>query len=200
MAAPYALTADGFESQIGTNHLGHFALTNLLLPKLSDRAVTVSSMAHWPGRINLADLNWKNRRYAPWLAYSQSKLANLLFTHELQRRLAAAASPLRALAAHPGYSHTNLQGAPGRNWETPSFQQPPRWSGPTPTSEPGRRCLRPPRICPATFLSGPDSATSGGPNPSDAAGGRKTRRLPPRCGTYRSSSPAPNFRLAPRMR
>ena len=87
MAAPYALTADGFESQIGTNHLGHFALTNLLLPKLSDRVVTVSSMAHWPGRIDLNDLNWKNRRYSPWLAYSQSKLANLLFTSELQRRL-----------------------------------------------------------------------------------------------------------------
>ena len=114
MAAPYALTADGFESQIGTNHLGHFALTNLLLPKLSDRVVTVSSMAHWPGRIDLNDLNWKNRRYSPWLAYSQSKLANLLFTSELQRRLDACGSPLRALAAHPGYSHTNLQGATGR--------------------------------------------------------------------------------------
>jgi NAD(P)-dependent dehydrogenase (short-subunit alcohol dehydrogenase family) len=114
MAAPYALTADGFESQIGTNHLGHFALTNLLLPKLSDRVVTVSSMAHWPGRIRLDDLNWRNRRYSAWLAYSQSKLANLLFTSELQRRLDAAGSPLRALAAHPGYSHTNLQGASGR--------------------------------------------------------------------------------------
>ncbi|HUO40619.1 MAG TPA: oxidoreductase [Mycobacterium sp.] len=114
MAAPYALTVDGFESQIGTNHLGHFALTNLLLPKLVDRVVTVSSMAHWPGRINLDDLNWKSRRYSPWLAYSQSKLANLLFTSELQRRLDAAGSPLRALAAHPGYSHTNLQGASGR--------------------------------------------------------------------------------------
>ena len=114
MAAPYALTVDGFESQIGTNHLGHFALTNLLLPKLTDRVVTVSSMAHWPGRINFEDLNWKNRRYSPWLAYSQSKLANLLFTSELQRRLDSVSSPLRALAAHPGYSHTNLQGATGR--------------------------------------------------------------------------------------
>ena len=114
MAAPYALTVDGFESQIGTNHLGHFALTNLLLPKLTDRVVTVSSMAHWPGRINFDDLNWKTRRYSPWLAYSQSKLANLLFTSELQRRLEAAGSPLRALTAHPGYSHTNLQGASGR--------------------------------------------------------------------------------------
>src|SRR5262249_35530543 len=65
MAPPYALTVDGFESQIGTNHLGHFALTNLLLPKLTDRVVTVSSMAHWPGRINFDDLNWKTRRYAP---------------------------------------------------------------------------------------------------------------------------------------
>ncbi|OBK16408.1 oxidoreductase [Mycobacterium asiaticum] len=114
MAAPYALTVDGFESQIGTNHLGHFALTNLLLPKLTDRVVTVSSMAHWPGRINLDDLNWQSRRYSPWLAYSQSKLANLLFTSELQRRLAAAGSALRAVAAHPGFSHTNLQGASGR--------------------------------------------------------------------------------------
>ncbi len=114
MAAPYALTADGFESQIGTNHLGHFALTNLLLPKLTDRVVTVSSMAHWAGRIDFDDLNWKKRRYSPWLAYSQAKLANLLFTSELQRRLDAAGTPLRALAVHPGYSHTNLQGATGR--------------------------------------------------------------------------------------
>ena len=114
MAVPYAATADGFESQIGTNHLGHFALTNLLLPKLTDRVVRVSSMAHWPGRISFDDLNWKTRRYWPWLAYSQSKLANLLFTSELQRRLTAAGSPLRAVAAHPGYSHTNLQGATGR--------------------------------------------------------------------------------------
>ncbi|OMC45295.1 oxidoreductase [Mycobacterium sp. IS-1264] len=114
MAAGYALTVDGFEGQIGTNHLGHFALTNLLLPKLSDRVVTVSSMAHWAGRINFDDLHFKTRRYSPWLAYSQSKLANLLFTSELQRRLEAAGSPLRAVAAHPGYSHTNLQGASGR--------------------------------------------------------------------------------------
>ena len=114
MAAPYALTVDGFESQIGTNHLGHFALANLLLPKLTDRVVTVSSMAHWPGRIRLDDLNWRGRRYSPWLAYSQSKLANLLFTSELQRRLDSVGSRLRALAAHPGYSHTNLQGASGR--------------------------------------------------------------------------------------
>ncbi|KUI29381.1 oxidoreductase [Mycobacterium sp. IS-1496] len=114
MAVPYARTVDGFESQIGTNHLGHFALTNLLLPKITDRVVTVSSFMHVFGRINLGDLNWKARPYSAWLAYGQSKLANLLFTSELQNRLRRAGSPVRALAAHPGYSHTNLQGQSGR--------------------------------------------------------------------------------------
>jgi NAD(P)-dependent dehydrogenase (short-subunit alcohol dehydrogenase family) len=116
MATPYALTADGFESQIGTNHLGHFALTNLLLRKLTDRIVTVSSMAHYLGRIDLDDLNWKSRRYSAWPAYGQSKLANLLFSSELQQRLEAAGSRLRAVAAHPGYSHTNLQGHTGNKF------------------------------------------------------------------------------------
>jgi NAD(P)-dependent dehydrogenase (short-subunit alcohol dehydrogenase family) len=114
MATDYALTPDGFESHIGTNHLGHFGLTNLLLPKLTDRAVTVSSLMHMFGYISRKDLNWETRPYSRWLAYSQSKLANLLFTSELQRRLEAAGSSLRALAAHPGWSHTNLQGRSGR--------------------------------------------------------------------------------------
>jgi NAD(P)-dependent dehydrogenase (short-subunit alcohol dehydrogenase family) len=114
MAVPLAQTADGFESQIGTNHLGHFALTNLLLPKITDRVVTVSSMMHLMGYTSLKDLNWKSRPYSAWVAYGQSKLANLLFTSELQRRLAEAGSPLRAVAAHPGYSRTNLQGHSGR--------------------------------------------------------------------------------------
>ncbi|MGD1281058.1 oxidoreductase [Mycobacterium seoulense] len=114
MATKHAVTADGFEGQIGTNHLGHFALTNLLLPKLTDRVVTVSSLMHHFGYISLKDLNWRSRPYSAWLAYSQSKLANLLFTSELQRRLNAVGSPLRALAAHPGWSHTNLQGNSGR--------------------------------------------------------------------------------------
>jgi NAD(P)-dependent dehydrogenase (short-subunit alcohol dehydrogenase family) len=115
MATKYALTADGFEGQIGTNHLGHFALTNLLLPKLTDRVVTVSSLLHRIGYISLKDLNWLSRPYSAWLAYGQSKLANLLFTSELQRRLDAVGPPsLRALAAHPGYSRTNLQGHSGR--------------------------------------------------------------------------------------
>jgi NAD(P)-dependent dehydrogenase (short-subunit alcohol dehydrogenase family) len=113
MAVPYAQTVDGFESQIGTNHLGHFALTNLLLPKISDRVVTVSSMVHLMGYISLKDLNWKSRPYLAWPAYGQSKLANLLFTSELQRRLSAAGSALKAHAAHPGYSETNLQGKTG---------------------------------------------------------------------------------------
>ena len=113
MAVPYAQTVDGFESQIGTNHLGHFALTNLLLPKITDRVVTVSSMMHLIGYLSLKDLNWKSRPYLAWPAYGQSKLANLLFTSELQRRLTAAGSAVKAHAAHPGYSATNLQGNTG---------------------------------------------------------------------------------------
>jgi NAD(P)-dependent dehydrogenase (short-subunit alcohol dehydrogenase family) len=109
MAVPPRRTVDGFELQLGTNHLGHFALTNLLLPHLRDRVVTVSSGAHRMGRIDLEDLNWERRGYQRWGAYGQSKLANLLFTLELQRRLAEAGSPLRGLAAHPGYAATNLQ-------------------------------------------------------------------------------------------
>jgi NAD(P)-dependent dehydrogenase (short-subunit alcohol dehydrogenase family) len=113
MAVPYAQTADGFESQIGTNHLGHFALTNLLLPKVSDRVVTVSSFMHLLGKISLKDLNWKSRPYLAWPAYGQSKLANLLFTSELQHRLDLSGSAVKSIAAHPGYSATNLQGQTG---------------------------------------------------------------------------------------
>jgi len=109
MRTPERRTVDGFELQVGTNHLGHFALTNLLLPQLTDRVVTVSSSAHRGGSISLDDLNWQRRRYQRSGAYQQSKLANLLFTLELERRLTAANSPVRALAAHPGYAATNLQ-------------------------------------------------------------------------------------------
>jgi NAD(P)-dependent dehydrogenase (short-subunit alcohol dehydrogenase family) len=118
MAVPHAQTVDGFESQIGTNHLGHFALTNLLLPKITDRVVTVSSMMHLLGYISLKDLNWKSRRYFAWPAYGQAKLANLLFTSDLQRRLDAAGSAVKAHAAHPGYSATNLQGHTGNRMGT----------------------------------------------------------------------------------
>ncbi|MEV0173025.1 oxidoreductase [Streptomyces sp. NPDC050803] len=110
MMLPKQRTKDGFEMQFGTNHLGHFALTNLLLPYVTDRVVTVSSGAHrWGGaRIHFDDLN-QDADYNPQRAYAQSKLANLLFTLELQRRLAESGSTVRALAAHPGYSATNLQ-------------------------------------------------------------------------------------------
>ena len=108
MAVPEQRTADGFEMQIGTNHLGHFALTGLLLSHVTDRVVTVSSGAHRMGKIRLDDLNW-DKGYKRWPAYGQSKLANLLFTYELNRRLLAADSDVRALAAHPGYASTNLQ-------------------------------------------------------------------------------------------
>src|SRR5215218_11358922 len=110
MAVPAGVTVDGFELQFGTNHLGHFALTNLLLPHVTDRVVTVASSMHRSGRIALDDLNWRTRPYSATGAYGQSKLANLLFTLELQRRLTAAGSPVRALAAHPGWAATNLQG------------------------------------------------------------------------------------------
>ncbi|UTM37944.1 oxidoreductase [Rhodococcus pyridinivorans] len=108
MAAPLGRTADGFEMQIGTNHLGHFALTGLLLPRITGRIVTVSSAAHLIGRIDLDDLNWERRPYNRAAGYAQSKLANLLFALELERRLAAARSPLRAVAAHPGYAATEV--------------------------------------------------------------------------------------------
>ena len=113
MATPERRTKDGFELQIGTNHLGHFALTNLLLPRITDRVVTISSFAHRTGRIRLDDLNWERGGYQRWPAYGQSKLANLLFTLELQRRLAEVGSSVRAVAAHPGWAATNLQGHTG---------------------------------------------------------------------------------------
>jgi NAD(P)-dependent dehydrogenase (short-subunit alcohol dehydrogenase family) len=112
MAAPYQRTADGFELQLGTNHLGHFALTGLLLSLLHDgsdsRVVIVASNAHKRGQLRFDDLQGE-RRYSRWAAYAQSKLANLLFAFELDRRLRAAGRRLISVAAHPGYSATNLQ-------------------------------------------------------------------------------------------
>ena len=112
MAIPRRLTADGFELQLGTNHLGHFALTGLLLPALrrghDSRVVTVSSTAHRLGHLPWDDLMGE-RRYDRWRTYGLSKLANLLFHHALTARLAAANAPIRSFAAHPGYADTNLQ-------------------------------------------------------------------------------------------
>ncbi|WP_432904415.1 oxidoreductase [Micromonospora matsumotoense] len=110
MIPPLGRTADGFELQFGTNHLGHFALTNLLLPQIRGRVVTVASSAHRAGKIDLADPNWEHRPYRAFPAYAQSKLANLLFTAELHRRLAEVGSPVLATAAHPGLAATNLLG------------------------------------------------------------------------------------------
>jgi NAD(P)-dependent dehydrogenase (short-subunit alcohol dehydrogenase family) len=109
MIPPLTRTTDGFELQFGTNHLGHFALTNLLLEHVSGRVVTVSSTGHRMGSIDFDDLNWERKSYKAWRAYGQSKLANLLFTAELQHRLTAAGSSVEANAAHPGYAATNLQ-------------------------------------------------------------------------------------------
>jgi NAD(P)-dependent dehydrogenase (short-subunit alcohol dehydrogenase family) len=114
MVPPLSRTAEGFELQLGTNHLGHFALTNLLLERVTGRVVTVSSGAHRIGSIDFDDLNWERKPYRASRAYGQSKLANLLFTAELQRRLTAAGSTVLATAAHPGYAATNLQFHSGR--------------------------------------------------------------------------------------
>ncbi len=112
MALPPRQTADGFEMQFGTNHLGHFALTGLLLPLLlktpQARVVTMSSNLHRQGVIRFDDLQGQ-QSYKKWVAYSQSKLANLLFTYELQRKLDIAGASVISVAAHPGYAATNLQ-------------------------------------------------------------------------------------------
>jgi NAD(P)-dependent dehydrogenase (short-subunit alcohol dehydrogenase family) len=118
MAIPLRYTAQGFEMQIGTNHLGHFALTGLLLPGLlhrpGARVVTMSSTAHAIGKIDISTIAPQQppkSRYHRWRAYGQSKLANLLFTYELDRRIIAAGGTLTAVAAHPGYAATDLQTA-----------------------------------------------------------------------------------------
>jgi len=119
MIPPYGKTKDGFESQIGTNHFGPFAFTGLLLDRLlatrGSRIVTMSSGMHRMGRIDFEDLH-SERRYRAWAAYGQSKLANLLFTYELQRRLRAAGSGTLSLAAHPGWARTELQRHAKQSW------------------------------------------------------------------------------------
>ncbi|MFI1888474.1 oxidoreductase [Streptomyces jumonjinensis] len=114
MALPRGRTADGFETQFGVNHLGHFALTGLLMPKVLNtpgaRVVSVSSAMHALANVDMGDLN-SEHRYRRWIAYARSKTANLLFVHELARRLTAAGSDVVVAAAHPGYAATNLQTA-----------------------------------------------------------------------------------------
>jgi NAD(P)-dependent dehydrogenase (short-subunit alcohol dehydrogenase family) len=117
MVPPLGRTKQGFELQFGTNHLGHFALTGRLLPLVlgtpGARVVVVSSSAQRRGKIDFDDLNWERRPYRAWSAYGQSKLANMLFALELARRLAAAGSAVRATAAHPGWTATDLQRTSG---------------------------------------------------------------------------------------
>lgn len=124
MALPKRKTADGFEMQFGTNHLGHFALTGLLLPVLMKtpgaRVVTISSGAHTSGDIHFDDLQWE-QKYERWSAYAQSKLANLLFAYELQRRFTAAGINIISVGCHPGYAATNLQTA-GPQMEGSAFK------------------------------------------------------------------------------
>jgi NAD(P)-dependent dehydrogenase (short-subunit alcohol dehydrogenase family) len=125
MALPLRRTADAFEMQLGTNHLGHFALTGLLLEPLlrtsGARVVTLSSTAHKIGRIDFDDLQ-SGRSYSRWRAYGQSKLANLLFAYQLQRRLAERGADALSLACHPGYAATNLQLA-GPRMDGSSFME-----------------------------------------------------------------------------
>jgi len=110
---PYQLTADGFEMQFGTNHLGHFALTGLLMTPLlappNARVVTVASSSHWlSGPIRFDDINWKHEAYSKWMAYAQSKRANLLFAFELQRRAQLSATGLASVGTHPGFTATDM--------------------------------------------------------------------------------------------
>ena len=113
MMCPFSKTKDGFEIQMGTNHLGHFALTGLLMPLLKktdgSRVVATSSMAHRTGNIDFSDLNWEKRKYKTIQAYGDSKLANLYFTYELAKRLGSAGNNPKATVAHPGWTATELQ-------------------------------------------------------------------------------------------
>ncbi len=137
MMPPASKTADGFELQFGTNHLGHFALTGRLLDMLlateESRVVNVSSVAHKWGGIEFEDLQWEKRSYSKGASYGQSKLANLLFTYELQRRLERAGAGTIATAAHPGWTATNLQRSAGLfRMLNPIFAMKP-WQGALPT-------------------------------------------------------------------
>ena len=112
MATPYGRTKDGFETQFGTNHLGHFVLTGLLLDTLlktpASRVVTLSSIAHRTGDLPIDDLNWQKQKYSRSRAYGRSKLANLMFALELDRRLRQRGAHTLSVAAHPGYAATNI--------------------------------------------------------------------------------------------
>ncbi len=192
MGTPYRLTPDGFELQMGTNHFGHFALTGLLLDRIvtteRSRIVTVSSHLHRMGRLDRSDPTGASSR-STWLSYSTSKLANLLFTAELSRRLGAAGLPTLAVAAHPGWTRSNLAGG-GADWATAacgasSGVPPARCSGSRPPPGPSRSCA-PPRRQPSVRGStsarrGCSGSTARRPWRGPRAG-PATRWRPPRCG------------------
>ena len=190
MAIPERRTADGFEMQIGTNHLGHFALANLLLPRIRDRVVVVASGAHRMGEIRLDDLNWEQGGYKRWRAYGQSKLANLLFMSELQRRLAEAGSDVRAVAAHPGYAATNLQSHTGN-----VFQHVGMWIGNKLIAQSDEQGAWPTLYAATQDIAGRllrrPGRLPGGPRQPDARGpqrgGAATRRSRAGCGSSRRS-------------
>jgi NAD(P)-dependent dehydrogenase (short-subunit alcohol dehydrogenase family) len=192
MALPLRRTADGFEMQIGTNHLGHFALTGLLLEKLLQtpdaRVVSVSSTMHKIGRVDVDDLNYSERAYSKWPAYGQSKLANLLFTYELQRRFERAKVPTLAVGCHPGYAATNLQFV-GPQMEGSGFMERGAALMNRIMAQPWvacRPCTRPsaPTCAGATTTAPAASRRCGG---TRSASGRRsaptTRRPPPTCGS-----------------
>jgi NAD(P)-dependent dehydrogenase (short-subunit alcohol dehydrogenase family) len=197
MAVPEGRTVDGFELQIGTNHLGPFLLTGLLVPAITDRVVTVSSQLHRRGRIDLEDLNWEHRGYNATGAYNASKLANVLFTVELQRRLTEAGSRVRAV--------TPIPVSPGPAWGTRRTGSPGRSTGisggcsTTPGTVPCRRCTRPPR----TYREGPTSGRTAWvtfaatPRSSSRPRAPGTPRWPAGCGTCQPGLPAPGRRPSP---
>lgn len=137
MIPPYSKTKDGYELQFGTNHLGHFALTGLLinlLQKTNDsRIINVSSAAHKYGNLNFDDLNWEKRKYKSWRAYGDSKISNLYFTYELQRRLVNSKSKIKVTVAHPGWTATELQRHSGIFEFLNGFFAMKTWQGALPT-------------------------------------------------------------------
>jgi NAD(P)-dependent dehydrogenase (short-subunit alcohol dehydrogenase family) len=160
MWVPAGKTVDGFEMQIGTNHLGHFALTNRLLPHITGRVVTVSSYLHRGGHIDVDDINWERRRYRPTRAYADSKQANLLFTLELQRRLAARGSSVAPCPLIPGSHARRSPRAPvdcaasWRRWAPASWHR-------MRSRARCRRCTPPRRTFLATRLSGRTASLTG---------------------------------------
>jgi NAD(P)-dependent dehydrogenase (short-subunit alcohol dehydrogenase family) len=177
MWTPRQTTADGFELQFGTNHLGHFALTGLLLDRLlatpGSRVVTISSLGHRTGRIHFDDLQLE-RRYGRQRAYGQSKLANLMFTYELQRRLAAAGAGTIAVAAHPGGSRTELTRHLPRGISTASRLLEPLWAqGADMGALPTLRAATDPRVQGGEYY-GPDGFAEGRGYPKRVGSSRRS--------------------------